>query len=55
MNSYKWYPIPATAHKVLIHGKQILTNCILAVGFLVEDASESQNKLYKRDRDRHAQ
>ena len=54
MDLYEWYPMPATVHKVLIHGKQILTNCILPVGFLAEDASESRNKLYKRDREMHA-
>lgn len=29
---YPWYPMPATIHKVLIHGGQIIQNSLLPVG-----------------------
>lgn len=51
---YPWFPMPATVHKVLIHGKQILDNCLLPLGYLGEDAAESRNKFYKQDRLHHA-
>ena len=54
MKHYDWYPMPASVHKVLVHGKQILVNTILPVGYFAEDASESRNKLYKKDREMHA-
>lgn len=51
---YKWYPMPASVHKILVHGKQILLNSVLPVGVFGEDAAESRNKFYKRDRETHA-
>jgi hypothetical protein len=41
-------------HKVLIHGKEILLNSILPLGNFGEDAAESRNKFYKKDREMHA-
>jgi len=35
--------------QVLIHGKQILQQCILPPGYL-GDVAESKNKFYKHDR-----
>lgn len=54
MSKYPWYPMPATVHKVLIHGKQIMENSLLPVGYFAEEASEARNKLYKHDREHHA-
>jgi len=54
MKKYPWYPMTPTLHKVLIHGKQILQQCILPPGYLGEDAAESKNKFYKHDREFHA-
>lgn len=51
---YPWFPMPASIHKVLVHGKQIIENCLLPVGYFGEDAAESRNKLYKQDRLHHA-
>ncbi|CAG9759703.1 unnamed protein product [Ceutorhynchus assimilis] len=54
MSEYPWYPMPATVHKVLVHGKAILDNSILPVGYFGEEGSEGRNKLYKQDRQFHA-
>ena len=36
MSLYPWFPIPATVHKVLIHGYQIIEASILPLGVLSE-------------------
>ncbi|XP_076656381.1 uncharacterized protein LOC143361026 [Halictus rubicundus] len=54
MKKYSWYPMTPTVHKILIHGKQILEQCILPPGYLGEDAAESKNKYYKYDMAHHA-
>jgi hypothetical protein len=54
MKLYDWYPMSASVHKVLIHGKEILLNSILPLGNFGEDAAESRNKFYKKDREMHA-
>lgn len=51
---YEWYNMPATLHKILIHGKDIIENCIFPVGLLSEEAQESRNKDYKKYRLRHS-
>lgn len=51
---YPWYPMPATIHKVLIHGGQIIQNSLLPVGMLGEEASEARNKNYKNFRLHHS-
>ncbi|XP_043867476.1 uncharacterized protein LOC122757883 [Drosophila mojavensis] len=51
---YIWYPMSPTVHKILVHGHQIMDNCIVPVGVLGENASEARNKIYKNDRKSHA-
>ena len=51
---YPWFPMPATIHKVLIHVKEILENSVLPAGYFREEASETRNKFYKRDREFYA-
>lgn len=51
---YEWYNMPPTLHKILIHGKDIIENCIFPVGLLSEEAQESRNKDYKNYRLRHS-
>lgn len=51
---YKWFPMPQSIHKMLIHSRDILLSSDLPVGVLAEDASESCNKLYRRNREFHA-
>lgn len=44
---YEWYPMPATVHKILLHGKYIIDNFLLPIGQLGEDAQESRHKEVK--------
>lgn len=47
---YPWFYMPASLHKILIHGKDIVRNSILPVGMMGEEASECRHKFYKNDR-----
>lgn len=47
VSKYNWYPMPASIHKILIHGVDIIRNSLLPVGMLGEEASEGRNKDYK--------
>jgi len=44
---YPWYNLPATVHKILVHGKEIIENYALPIGSLSEEAQESRNKDYR--------
>lgn len=48
---YMWYYMPATVHKILIHGGIIIEQfgCI-PIGELSEEAQEARNKDFKRYR-----
>lgn len=54
VDHYGWYYMPATLHKILIHGAAIIENSVLPVGMLAEEASEAQNKNYKRYREQNS-
>lgn len=41
---YSWYPMPVSVHKLLFHGKDIISSCILPIGQLSEEAQEARNK-----------
>lgn len=41
---YPWYYLPASIHKVLIHGPDIVSRAMLPIGQLSEEAAESRNK-----------
>jgi len=51
---YKWFYMPVSVHKILIHVGDIIGASILPLGMLGEDAGESLNKYYKRDRLHHS-
>ncbi|OXA46867.1 hypothetical protein Fcan01_18208 [Folsomia candida] len=51
---YQWFPMPASMHKILIHGKDIINSSIIPLGCLGEEGGESRNKMYKSDRLRHS-
>lgn len=51
---YKWFPLPSSIHKVLMHSRDIMMANELPVGVLAEDAAESCNKLYRNNREFHA-
>lgn len=44
--------MPATLHKVLVHGHDIIKHCIIPIGQLSEEAQESRNKDYRNYRER---
>lgn len=54
VETYKWFYMPATLHKILIHGEEIIFRSALPMGMLSEQAGESRNKLYRQDREFHA-
>ena len=41
---YAWYPIPASVHKMLLHGSVVVESFLLPIGMLSEEDQESQNK-----------
>lgn len=51
---YSWYKTPASFHKILIHGGDIMRSMILPVGCLSEECSEANNKQLKYARTFHA-
>ncbi|XP_017465416.1 PREDICTED: uncharacterized protein LOC108358524 [Rhagoletis zephyria] len=51
---YGWYYMPITVHKVLIHGSKIVSEAILPIGMLSEEAQEARNKDYRRYRLYHS-
>lgn len=51
ISKYPWFYLPATVHKILIHGTQIVENAILPIGLLSEEAQEARNKDMKRFRE----
>ena len=53
VENYWWYPLPASVHKVLIHGWQIMQNSSLPVGMLSEEPQEARNKDYRYYREHH--
>lgn len=39
--------MPATLHKILMHGSYVISTSVLPIRMLGEEASESRNKYYK--------
>lgn len=50
VNLYAWYNMPATVHKILVHGASIIKNCIIPIGQMSEEASEAKNKEIRKAR-----
>ncbi len=51
---YKWYYMPESVHKLLIHGKDIMMNSPLPNGMFGEEGPESCNKFYRSNRENFA-
>ena len=51
---YGWYPMPASLHKVLIHGADVTKSLLLPVGMMSEEAQEARNKDVRAYRLHHA-
>nr|CAI5848372.1 unnamed protein product [Callosobruchus analis] len=48
LNLYPWYYMPVTVHKLLMHSTKIITNCMVPIGQLSEEAQEARNKDSRR-------
>jgi hypothetical protein len=44
VKEYPWFYMPASVHKILVHGANIISGAILSIGQLSEEAQESRNK-----------
>ncbi len=53
MTSVKWYNIPPTLHKVLVHGKEIVQATPMPVGWTSEEGSEANTKFARRFHTNH--
>ena len=51
---YNWYKMSASAHKLLLHGADIIESLPLPVGQLSEDVIEAGHKTYKNLRQGHS-
>lgn len=49
---YNWYNMPASVHKVLIHGAEIINFFNLPIGFYSEEAQEARNKDFREHQSR---
>ena len=45
-----WYNISPTLHKVLVHGGDLIRNCVLPIGLTNEEAGEGNNKILRHVR-----
>lgn len=48
---YSWYYMPATVHKILLHGAEIIKTALLPIGYLSEEAAEARNKDFRKYRE----
>jgi hypothetical protein len=53
VDEYRWYYMPASVHKILVHGASIIRSALLPIGELSEEAQEARNKDYKNFRLSH--
>ena len=53
ISTYPWFYMPATVHKILIHGAVIISEACLPIGQLSEEAQEARNKDFKYFREHH--
>lgn len=54
VNTYGWYYMPVTVHKLLIHGEIIISHFSIPIGHLSEEASEARNKEFREYRRTHS-
>lgn len=52
VKEYPWYPMPASVHKVLLHGSDVISVSLLPIGMLSEEAQESRNKDFRAFREK---
>jgi hypothetical protein len=49
---YPWFPMPASVHRILIHGSDVIAVALLPIGMLSEEAMEARNKDFRRFREK---
>jgi hypothetical protein len=49
----KWYDIPPSLHRVLVHGKEIVEATPLPIGMTSEEGAESNTKFARRFHENH--
>lgn len=47
---YKWYKMPPSVHKLLIHGSEIIRSFEIPFGWLSEEPQEGNNKVFRKIR-----
>ncbi|XP_076674439.1 uncharacterized protein LOC143372268 [Andrena cerasifolii] len=50
VSHYGWYYMPASVHKLLVHGAEIIKHALLPIGQLSEEAQETKHKDFKKFR-----
>ena len=50
LDLYKWYYMPSSVHKILVHGCEIIESFSLPIGQLSEDALEARHKEVRKYR-----
>lgn len=53
VSNYPWFYMPASVHKILLHGSKVIESLVLPIGMLSEEAQEARNKDYKNFREFH--
>lgn len=53
VQEYPWFYLPASVHKILLHGAQVISKALLPIGQLSEEAQEARNKDLKFYREKH--
>lgn len=53
VQEYPWYNLPASVHKVLLHGSDVIKYGLVSIGELSEEAAEANNKNLKAFRRDH--
>ena len=48
---YPWFYLPVTVHKILIHGADVISEMLLPIGFMSEEAQETKNKEVRKNRE----
>lgn len=50
VEEYKWYYVPQSLHRILIHGASVIEQFNLPIGLYFEEAQEAKNKDFKKFR-----
>ncbi|XP_025419316.1 uncharacterized protein LOC112689694 [Sipha flava] len=53
VKEYPWYYMPASVHKILLHGSSVISAALLPIGQMSEEAQEARNKDLKNIRENY--